>query len=102
MCQAGEFLCDSNQCINNSSRCDGYKDCADNTDELNCPKRGELNDVICVYIFCVSIDKIYEDERISAGRPWPAIAVRMRLCRRVADTQLINQSVARHVGQIYL
>ena len=33
-CQLGEFTCDSGECIAENKRCDGIKDCADNTDEL--------------------------------------------------------------------
>ncbi|KAF3853604.1 hypothetical protein F7725_014292, partial [Dissostichus mawsoni] len=36
-CGSGEFQCTSGQCINKAWRCDGTKDCADDSDELNCP-----------------------------------------------------------------
>uniref|UniRef100_A0A7N8XVY7 Low-density lipoprotein receptor-related protein 2 n=1 Tax=Mastacembelus armatus TaxID=205130 RepID=A0A7N8XVY7_9TELE len=36
-CGSGEFQCTNGQCINVAWRCDGTKDCTDNSDELNCP-----------------------------------------------------------------
>ncbi|TDG98033.1 hypothetical protein EPR50_G00214030 [Perca flavescens] len=36
-CGSGEFQCTSGQCINIAWRCDGTKDCADDSDELSCP-----------------------------------------------------------------
>uniref|UniRef100_A0A3Q3MKS2 Low-density lipoprotein receptor-related protein 2 n=1 Tax=Mastacembelus armatus TaxID=205130 RepID=A0A3Q3MKS2_9TELE len=35
-CGSGEFQCTNGQCINVAWRCDGTKDCTDNSDELNC------------------------------------------------------------------
>uniref|UniRef100_A0A3B4ZUY4 Low-density lipoprotein receptor-related protein 2-like n=1 Tax=Stegastes partitus TaxID=144197 RepID=A0A3B4ZUY4_9TELE len=36
-CGSGEFQCTNGQCIDTDWRCDGTKDCTDDSDELNCP-----------------------------------------------------------------
>uniref|UniRef100_A0A665WHY5 Low density lipoprotein receptor-related protein 2b n=1 Tax=Echeneis naucrates TaxID=173247 RepID=A0A665WHY5_ECHNA len=36
-CSSDEFQCTSGQCIDSAWRCDGTKDCTDDSDELNCP-----------------------------------------------------------------
>ncbi|XP_015230707.1 PREDICTED: low-density lipoprotein receptor-related protein 2-like [Cyprinodon variegatus] len=36
-CASNEFQCTNGQCINIEWRCDGTKDCTDDSDELNCP-----------------------------------------------------------------
>lgn len=36
VCDSGEFQCTNGQCINLDWRCDGTKDCTDDSDELNC------------------------------------------------------------------
>ncbi|XP_071123152.1 very low-density lipoprotein receptor-like [Mytilus edulis] len=35
-CGGDQFLCDNNQCIANTSKCDGLQDCEDSSDESNC------------------------------------------------------------------
>ena len=35
-CQEEEFTCVSGGCTHNSSVCDGYNDCADESDEADC------------------------------------------------------------------
>lgn len=37
LCQAGQFQCDNNKCINNGQVCNFYKDCDDGSDEKRCP-----------------------------------------------------------------
>lgn len=37
-CSPLEFQCRSGECIDNSRRCDGQRDCSDETDELDCGK----------------------------------------------------------------
>ncbi|KAK0146054.1 Low-density lipoprotein receptor-related protein 2 [Merluccius polli] len=36
-CGGGQFACTNGQCIDLAWRCDGTKDCTDDSDELNCP-----------------------------------------------------------------
>ena len=37
MCEFGEgFTCDSGQCVNIYQKCDGVKDCWDESDEMSC------------------------------------------------------------------
>jgi len=38
-CPEGMFKCASGHCVRNSSRCDGVPQCADVSDEANCPPR---------------------------------------------------------------
>lgn len=38
-CPAGRFQCASGHCVSNTSRCDGYAQCADVSDEAGCPPR---------------------------------------------------------------
>ncbi|KAH9493194.1 Deleted in malignant brain tumors 1 protein [Bulinus truncatus] len=36
VCQSSFWKCANDQCVSNSSLCDGVQDCTDNSDELNC------------------------------------------------------------------
>jgi hypothetical protein len=38
-CPDGKFKCTSGHCISNTSRCDGYAQCGDGSDEAGCPPR---------------------------------------------------------------
>lgn len=43
----GKFMCNTGRCIRNELRCDGWADCADYSDELNCSEWGAGRDVLC-------------------------------------------------------
>ena len=46
-CKKGEFQCKREfECIPIGKRCDGSKDCWDNTDEEDCPKPGHKSTLI--------------------------------------------------------
>lgn len=36
VCKQNQFRCTNSKCIDEVSRCDGYNDCSDNSDEINC------------------------------------------------------------------
>lgn len=38
-CPYGKFRCYNGECIEEIKYCDGYQDCSDNSDELECPER---------------------------------------------------------------
>ena len=40
-CAEGQFECDSGECINEGSKCDGRADCRDQSDERDCRKLAE-------------------------------------------------------------
>lgn len=50
------FLCDSGQCLGEGVRCDGYEDCDDGSDELDCrkhllkPNNNDCNHGDAVYV----------------------------------------------------
>ena len=37
-CQLNEFKCSDGTCINEQRKCDRRRDCADGSDERNCPR----------------------------------------------------------------
>ena len=47
-CNYNQFTCASGLCITSSWRCDGWDDCGDNSDELNC---GKADHCIVVFTF---------------------------------------------------
>merc|ERR1712062_697804 len=53
--EENEFTCKNNECIPNQFRCDGQLDCADDSDEHNCPCDGE-NDFACADGDCINAD----------------------------------------------
>uniref|UniRef100_A0A672JCA6 Low density lipoprotein receptor-related protein 2b n=1 Tax=Salarias fasciatus TaxID=181472 RepID=A0A672JCA6_SALFA len=54
-CDSDEFQCSNGQCIDADWRCDGTKDCTDDSDELNCRKYREVimektPNLICMFL----------------------------------------------------
>uniref|UniRef100_A0A3B4FXS2 Low-density lipoprotein receptor-related protein 2 n=1 Tax=Pundamilia nyererei TaxID=303518 RepID=A0A3B4FXS2_9CICH len=47
-CGSDQFQCNNGQCINIGWRCDGTKDCTDDSDELNCPPSCTSQEFKCV------------------------------------------------------
>ncbi|XP_038050982.1 CUB and sushi domain-containing protein 2-like [Patiria miniata] len=45
LCETDEFHCGNGFCITNSSRCNGYPDCTNNQDELNCGHCGGISTI---------------------------------------------------------
>lgn len=48
----GMFKCSDNMCINTTRQCDGFNDCRDNSDEVNC--KCEAMQIMCRNKFCKS------------------------------------------------
>jgi len=43
-CWSWEFNCDNGQCIPHTNKCNGFRDCNDNSDEKNCDKKNDDDD----------------------------------------------------------
>ncbi|KAK6175562.1 hypothetical protein SNE40_014001 [Patella caerulea] len=46
-CRFGEFRCNSGQCVDGRSECNGTPECTDGSDELNCQKECQDNEFQC-------------------------------------------------------
>ena len=58
-CDNNEFKCaDGSACISSLSRCDGYKDCYDNSDEIYCSPHTVTPPSVPQPFFCDSGDTI--------------------------------------------
>lgn len=38
-CRPDQFKCDDGSCVHGTRQCNGFRDCADGTDEVNCKNR---------------------------------------------------------------
>lgn len=52
ICEPGEVSCQG-RCIEKSRVCDGYPDCSDYADEVNCPKPDECPEDMCADGTCI-------------------------------------------------
>ena len=45
-CELPKFLCSSGQCLTQDAVCDGYADCPEREDELNCTRRRKTGQTV--------------------------------------------------------
>lgn len=68
----GKFMCNTGRCIRNELRCDGWADCADYSDELNCSEWGASRDVLLSVLCPGTCQPAFAGERPEvAGRLCP-------------------------------
>ena len=76
MCKDDEFVCDNGDCVNKVYVCDDVNDCHDGSDEKNCGKMEETNDVYqkqqlllkYIYIANTSIGMIFSKTSFFIGK----------------------------------
>lgn len=49
VCKENQFRCSNDHCVEKNRRCDGYSDCQDGSDELNCSP--SMEHFLCFYSF---------------------------------------------------
>lgn len=48
-CKGGDFICNDGKCIPKHFECDGYENCMDGSDELECGENQYLHDILYYY-----------------------------------------------------